>query len=90
MPEPWLRFPVVCPVCRGEELAALPIAGVAAALLNGSAIPLHASCHDFCWHASLTETEQLREYLIVAGIGIQRVAEISNTEAPCTTNLDSQ
>ena len=71
--EPWLRFPVVCPACRREELTALPIAGVAAALLNGSAIPLHVSCHDFYWHASLIEIEQLREYLIVAGIGIDRI-----------------
>jgi hypothetical protein len=44
MAEPWLRFPVVCPECRREELSALPVAGVAAALLSGSAIPLHASC----------------------------------------------
>ena len=76
--EPWLRFPVVCPRCRREELSALPVAGVAAALLNGSAIPLHVSCHDIYWHASLTEIEQLREYLIIIGIGIERVAEANH------------
>jgi len=74
--EPWLRFPVVCPACRREELTALPIAGVAAALLNGSAIPLHVSCHDFYWHASIIEIEQLREYLIVAGIGIDQIKRV--------------
>lgn len=76
--EPWLRFPVVCPRCRREELSALPVAGIAAALLNGSAIPLHVSCHDIYWHASLIEIEQLREYLIVVGIGIERVAEANH------------
>ena len=76
--EPWLRFPVVCPRCRREELSALPVAGVAAALLNGSAIPLHVSCHDIYWHASLTEIEPLREYLIIIGIGIERVAEANH------------
>jgi hypothetical protein len=66
---------VVCPECRREELNSLPVAGVAAALLTGSAIPFHVSCHDVYWHASFTETEQLREYLIVAGIGIDGAAE---------------
>jgi|ERR1700704_5166981 hypothetical protein len=81
MAEPWLRFPVVCPECRREELSALPVAGVAAALLNGSAIPLHASCHDVYWHAIPSEIEQLREYLSVAGINIQRV-QTHSTDAP--------
>ena len=79
--EPWLRFPVVCPECRREELSALPVAGVAAALLNGSPIPLHASCHDVYWHAIPSEIEQLREYLSVAGITIQR-ANTNPTDAP--------
>lgn len=79
MSEPWLRFPVACPTCGREELSALPVAGVAAALLNSSAIPLHVTCHDVYWHASPVEVEQLREYLIVAGITIQRVAKPDST-----------
>jgi hypothetical protein len=90
--EPWLRFPVVCPACRREELTALPIAGVAAALLNGSVIPLHVTCHDFYWYASLIEIEQLREYLIVAGIGIDRIKPEGITKekaAPRASGLDA-
>jgi hypothetical protein len=79
MTEPWLRFPVACPTCGREELSALPVAGVAAALLNGSAIPLHVTCHDVYWHASPVEIEQLREYLIVAGVTIQRVSKANST-----------
>src|SRR6202011_1654361 len=51
MSEPLLRFPVVCPICRQEELAVLPTACVAAALLKGTVIQLYASCHDVYWDA---------------------------------------
>jgi hypothetical protein len=70
MSEPLLRFPVICPMCRREELAALPTAYVAAALLQGSAIQLYARCHDVHWNAQPLEVDQLREYLGIAGIPI--------------------
>ncbi|MDP9091189.1 MAG: hypothetical protein M3O26_20940 [Pseudomonadota bacterium] len=70
MSEPLLRFPVICPMCGREELALLPTAYVAAALLKGSLIQLYASCHDVYWDAKYPEVEQLRQYLGIAGINI--------------------
>jgi hypothetical protein len=66
-------------VCRGEELAALPIAYVAAALLNRSFIQLYASCHDVYWDAQTVEIEQLREYLAIVGVSGQRGAARRST-----------
>ena len=63
MAEPWFRFPVICPECRQEELSAMQIGGVAAALLKGEVIQLYASCHDIYWNARPVEVEQLRQYL---------------------------
>ena len=75
MSEPLLRFPVVCPMCRREELAVLPTGYVAAALLKGSIIQLYASCHDVYWDARPIEVEQLREYLGIAAINVHQSAE---------------
>jgi hypothetical protein len=75
MADPSLRFPVVCPKCRAEELFDLPIASVAASLLKAAPIELDTTCHDLHWNAGPVEVQQLREYLAtVAGIEIQRVA----------------
>jgi hypothetical protein len=63
----------------------MPVSGVAAALLKGSTIPLHVNCHDVYWHASPMEIQQLREYLSVAGVNIQRVAKRQSTHAPNIT-----
>lgn len=60
MPEPFVRFQVVCPECRNEEPAALPIAVVADALVTGKAVRLHVSCHDVYWTATPEEMERLR------------------------------
>jgi hypothetical protein len=63
MQEPVIRFPVACPTCRTEVLAALPWADVADALLQNTPVGLYAICHDIFWTASPTEIEQLREYM---------------------------
>lgn len=84
MSEPLLRFPVVCPMCRREELAVLPTAYVAAALLKGCVIQLYASCHDVYWDAQPVEVEQLREYLGIAAKSVQQTAEPIPTNAPET------
>ena len=75
MAELWLSFPVTCPQCEAEELFNLPIATLAAALLQGTAIELHVHCHDLRWDADRVEVEQLREYLsTVTGICVERAA----------------
>jgi hypothetical protein len=58
-----IRFPVTCPKCRHEVLATLPLGIVAAALISGRSIRLHASCHDVYWDAHHSEIEQIREYM---------------------------
>ena len=65
--EPSLRIPVVCPQCGSEVLATLPVARVAAALLQEQRIRLHAQCHGIYWDASYHEIEQLREYMAAPG-----------------------
>jgi hypothetical protein len=61
--EPVVRFPVTCPVCARALLTELPVALIAEALIAGSLIRLHASCHDVHWDAAELEVEQIREYL---------------------------
>jgi hypothetical protein len=79
MAEPWLRFPVVCPQCGAEALFNLPIATIAAALVEGAPIELRVSCHDLRWNADPIEVGQLREYLAsVEGISAQRVPSLSS------------
>jgi len=65
--EPEFRFPVTCPICARAPLVELPVALIAAALMVGSAIRLHAVCHDVYWDATELEVEQIRGYL---GAGI--------------------
>jgi len=61
--EPGVRFPATCPICARALLAELPVALIAEALIVGSPIRLHASCHDVYWDATELEIEQIREYL---------------------------
>ena len=61
--EPGVRFPVTCPICARALVTELPVALVAEALIVGSSIRLHASCHDVNWDATKLEVEQIREYL---------------------------
>jgi hypothetical protein len=61
--EPTVRFPVTCPLCARALLTELPVALIAEALIVGSPIRLHASCHDVYWDATELEVEQIREYL---------------------------
>ncbi len=56
-----VKFPVVCPECGREALAAIPIA--ADALMECKSIRLHSNCHDKWWDASHVEVEQLRQYI---------------------------
>lgn len=72
MKEPNVRFPVACPLCARELLAELPVALVAEALVEGSTIRLHASCHDIFWDATELEMEQIREYLGAVRIASHR------------------
>jgi hypothetical protein len=75
MSEPWLRFPISCPICGAQELFTIPVAIVVARLLNGVAIEFHVNCHDLRWNADPREVQQLREYLAsVEGIDSQRVS----------------
>lgn len=68
--EPGLRFPVTCPLCARELLCEIPMAGVARALALGSAIRLHASCHDVWWDATAVEAVQVREYFSAARLAV--------------------
>jgi hypothetical protein len=61
--EPVVRFPVLCPTCAVERLTEIPVAVVAAALVKGRNIRLHATCHDKWWDATAVELQQMREYL---------------------------
>jgi hypothetical protein len=70
--EPSVRFPVICPECRREVLATLPVAVVAGALIRERGVRLYASCHDLYWDASSIEIEQLREYMGAMWIDSQR------------------
>jgi len=56
-------FPVICPKCRQEVLARLPLGVAAAALITHRAIRLYASCHDVYWDAHHSEIEQIRGYM---------------------------
>ena len=63
MNEPFVKFPVICPECQREVLAALRVGLVAGALIRARPIRLYANCHDVYWDAGPIEIEQLREYL---------------------------
>jgi hypothetical protein len=70
--EPGVRFPVTCPICARALLTELPVALIAEALIMGSSIRLHASCHDVHWDATELEVEQIREYLSAGVVTVQR------------------
>jgi hypothetical protein len=74
MNSPTVKFPVVCPRCRRESLGELPVATVAAALIQHSPITLYAGCHGVSWTASAIEVEQIREYLGAAWLESARIA----------------
>jgi two-component system, LuxR family, sensor kinase FixL len=61
-----VRFPVRCPVCGNEALAAFQIADVIGALINSRRIRLYAICHDAAWDATDVEMRQLRKYVDMA------------------------
>ena len=63
MQELTIRFPVICPVCARALLTEMPVGPIAEALVAGSPIRLHASCHDVYWDANQVEIEQIRQYL---------------------------
>ena len=63
MSEASLRIPVTCPQCGAERLTEFDVYVLADALDRGSDICLVATCHDLIWDASVTEVEQIREYL---------------------------
>jgi hypothetical protein len=81
MPEPWLRFPVVCPECRNEELGALPLGMVADALVTGNPVRLYVSCHDIYWAATAEEMRTLRRALATMNSGAV------NTPAPAPDGM---
>jgi two-component system, LuxR family, sensor kinase FixL len=60
-----VRFPVTCPVCGNEVLAAFRIADVTGALINARKIRLYAICHDTAWDATDVEMRQLHKYVDV-------------------------
>lgn len=66
--EPEIRFPVNCPLCARASPTEMPVGLIAEALIAGSTIRLHASCHDVYWDASESEVEQIREYLGAAAL----------------------
>ena len=70
--EPGVRFPVTCPICARALLTELSVALIAEALITGSSIRLHASCHDVYWDATELEVEQIREYLSAGVVTVQR------------------
>jgi hypothetical protein len=62
---PALRFPVVCPVCAAESLAAVSAETIAAALQGATAITLRSPCHAASWLADPEERAQIGDYLTV-------------------------
>jgi hypothetical protein len=69
-----VRFPVVCPDCGVETLAAFSMAEVCAALLTNASLPLSTPCHGQVWNASPLEREQIRGYLAAVGPSLLRKA----------------
>jgi hypothetical protein len=83
--EPVIRFPVICPKCRQEVLATLPLGMIAAALISGRAIRLYASCHDVYWDAHHSEIEQIREYMAAPSLeALQATGDIRAAPDPIT------
>ena len=73
--EPLVRFPVFCPTCAAERLVTVPVAVIAAALVKGGTIRLHASCHDKWWDATAVELQQVREYLAATSMNATLAGE---------------
>jgi hypothetical protein len=82
-----IRFPVTCPKCRQEVLATLPLGIVAAALISGRPIRLHASCHDLYWDAHHTEIEQIREYMAAPSLQALQASGDFGTPDPTTNSV---
>jgi hypothetical protein len=64
---PMIHFPVICPICFQESVAARELASIAEAMLSGAPIFLESRCHRVTWTAGRTEREQIRQYL-AAGV----------------------
>ena len=80
MPERFVMFTVVCPECRNEELAALPIGVVASALMTRNPVSLFANCHDIHWNATPKELDRLR--VALAGMPVEAESKSSSTQNP--------
>ena len=61
--EPLIKFPVTCPQCGAEQLAALPVNEVADSLIKGADLRLSTKCHGVIWNATALELQQIRQYL---------------------------
>jgi hypothetical protein len=69
---PLIRFPVTCPICGSIVVTVFNAAEVADALLKSTPIRLYASCHDIPWDASISEVQQIREYVYQAALESER------------------
>jgi two-component system, LuxR family, sensor kinase FixL len=85
-----VRFPVRCPVCGNEVLAAFRIADVIGALINSRKIRLYAICHRAAWDATDVEMRQLREYVDVAWLDRHYVSDDSHRKRAAADPLNSQ
>jgi hypothetical protein len=75
MTVPAVRFPVRCPVCGNEVLAAFQMADLVGALINTRRVRLYAICHDASWDATDVEMQQLREYVDVVWLDRHHVID---------------
>ena len=65
MTEVFLRYPVHCPVCNQESVAAKTKGELKDALDNNKPIKAYAECHD--WHWELNEAARAALSKIVRG-----------------------
>jgi hypothetical protein len=64
----------------------LPLGIVAAALISGRSIRLHASCHDVYWDAHHSEIEQIREYMAAPSLeALQSSGDIGSSDPPANS-----
>ncbi len=67
MTEVFIRFPVLCPVCKKEWTSQRTKSEILDALDNNKPIRAYAECHDWHWDLSESERAELSKKARVAG-----------------------
>jgi hypothetical protein len=80
MPEPTLKFSVICPDCAFESVSEISIAVIANSLLTGKNLRLYSQCHDRYWTATFVEREKLRRTLATLHIDTHATTTRAHSE----------